>query len=159
MLAPDQLLGEQEILNIFAACGREDLNGQLSAKGNASHMMAELNAGRKVKARTVANFLHIEQRGLQIAQEIAAEFGDVRVPEHIGSFFKFRIDKSQEQHTIGFVFGYLQTLVEKYGISQYSASQTSLNQIFQIFAKQAEVFFSDFGNFKSMDLMLEKMSW
>ena len=69
---------------------------------------------------------------------LANEFGEVRVPEHIGNFFKFRVDKSKPCHTIGFLFGLLQDIVEKYNITQYSASQTSLNQIFQTFAKQAE---------------------
>ncbi len=138
---------------------RSDLADQLSAKGNASHMMADLTQGRKVKATTVLNFLFIEQRAFSLAQELAIEFGDVRVAEHIGSFFKFRVDKSKEHHSIGFVFGYLQDIVTKYHIDQYSASQTSLNQIFQTFAKQAEVFFGLYKMIFSMGWILERILW
>ncbi len=148
-------LNRDEILRTFAAAGRPELASQLDSKGNAAHMTNELAAGRKVKARTVASFLIIEQHALAIAQQLANEFGEVRVPEHIGNFFKFRVDKSKPSHTIGYLFGFLQDIVEKYNIIQYSASQTSLNQIFQTFAKQAEVHFF-FTLFPLQDIIINK---
>ena len=153
-------MDERQILNLFNSIGRPELSAQLAPKGNASHIAGELLAGKKVKAKIVANFLLIERHALNFALEIAEEFGEVKVPESIGNFFKFRIDKSKPHHTIGFLFGLVQELVQKYGISQYSASQTSLNQIFQTLAKQAEVFilFLFLFNHKfSMDSKSEKM--
>eukprot|EP01022_Parablepharisma_sp_SALTPOND_P014471 TRINITY_DN1967_c0_g1_i1.p1 TRINITY_DN1967_c0_g1~~TRINITY_DN1967_c0_g1_i1.p1 ORF type:complete len:1683 (-),score=190.16 TRINITY_DN1967_c0_g1_i1:3454-8502(-) len=158
-IPPETGLGYEDIIKIFNATGRPKLAEQLGPKGNASHMMIELESGRAVKARTLANFLIIEERAITLANEIANEFGDVRVPEHIGNFFKFRVDKSKPYHTIGFLFGFLQDIVEKYDITQYSASQTSLNQIFQSLARQAEVLCPCFNQQNSMEWRQAKTQW
>ena len=129
---------KEEVHNLFRKSEYENAVDQLGPKGNAAHITAELAIHQVISAKIPANFLLIQKHAMEIAHILANEFGEVRVPEHIGNFFKFRVDKSKPCHTIGFLFGLLQDIVEKYNITQYSASQTSLNQIFQTFAKQAE---------------------
>jgi ATP-binding cassette subfamily A (ABC1) protein 3 len=135
----NQEIEYEDIVKIFKAGGYAELEEQLKSKGNAAHIMTEIENKKTVRARLVASFVLTHTHAMEVGNELAGEFGEVRVPEWIGNFYKFRVNKSKPHHTIGFLFGIVQDIVHKYKISQYSASQTSLNQIFQTFAKQVEV--------------------
>jgi hypothetical protein len=56
----------------------------------------------------------------------------VEILSHHNSSFKFRVLRHDK--SIGFLFGLVEDLKEEFGISEYSASQTTLEQIFQMFA-------------------------
>ena len=65
--------------------------------------------------------------------EICKYFGNcVEVIEIFGSSAKFRVERSEK--SIGFVFGLLEKCKVQHEISEYSVSQTTLEQIFQTFA-------------------------
>jgi len=55
-------------------------------------------------------------------------FGQVELLEKYSGFMSMRMDRQQK--TIGFVFGYLDEIKGHCDISEYSVSQTSLEQIF-----------------------------
>jgi len=129
----------EEVKQVFRKINRPELEEELKLKGNAAHIDEELKRRGEINARVVANFIILEEQFMNIAKLLAEEFGEVKVPEHIGNFFKFKINKSKPTHTIGFLFGMLQDIVTEYNITQYAASQTSLNQIFQSLVKQSEV--------------------
>jgi ATP-binding cassette subfamily A (ABC1) protein 3 len=137
-LTAEASLNKEQILAMFSAANREDLAKQLTKEGLCANIHSELELGRLVKAKIIAAFIIIEQCGREFAYDLAKEYGDVKVAEHMGNFFKFRI---KEKNSIGYLFGKVQDLTEKHSIINYSASQTSLAQIFQTFAKQAEVIF------------------
>eukprot|EP00826_Nyctotherus_ovalis_P029004 TRINITY_DN2286_c0_g1_i4.p1 TRINITY_DN2286_c0_g1~~TRINITY_DN2286_c0_g1_i4.p1 ORF type:complete len:1634 (-),score=496.68 TRINITY_DN2286_c0_g1_i4:185-5086(-) len=134
----DTQLNMEEVKRVFGAAGKPELEEELGNKGNAAHIGDELRNKEVVNAKVLASFMILEEQFLDIGKLLANEFGEVRVPEHIGNFFKFKVDKTKPSHTIGFLFGMLQDVVTKYNITQYSASQTSLNQIFQSLVKQSE---------------------
>ena len=136
---PTSKMTEEDILKLFKMASLDELQDELKLKGNAAHIKSELDGAGSANPKIVANFLILEERFREIGMSIAKVFKEARVPEHIGNFFKLRVDKTDPHHTIGYLFGILQDLVQKYNISQYSASQTSLNQIFQSFVKQSEV--------------------
>lgn len=56
--------------------------------------------------------------------------------EHYDTRLRFRVPKNDK--TIGFFFGYLQDMKDKYRMDDYSASQTTLEQIFNSFAREDE---------------------
>ena len=55
--------------------------------------------------------------------------------EQCGDFYKLRVPK--ENKTIGWLFGQIEDKKKDLGIQEYSISQTSLEQIFQMFANQS----------------------
>ena len=64
------------------------------------------------------------------------EFGKVEMLESYGEeYFKIRVPKADK--SIGFVFGLIETIKKKsiVGISEYSVGQTTLEMIFNYFAK------------------------
>jgi len=150
-LAPETEMELDEVMELFDKVYLSELKVQLDPKGNAAHILTEINTKGSVKAKMVASYLILQSRGMEIGKKLAEEFGEAKVPEHIGNFFKFRVDKVDDKQTIGFLFGLLQEVVERYNITQYSASHTSLNQIFQTLARQA-----DYGLKANQDVMVVK---
>jgi hypothetical protein len=63
-------------------------------------------------------------------------FRELNVIEHYNNSYKLKV--SRDNYSIGFLFGLMEDIKEDYSISEYSVSQTSLEQIFNNFAKLAE---------------------
>jgi ATP-binding cassette subfamily A (ABC1) protein 3 len=56
----------------------------------------------------------------------------VELLEHYNDYFKLKVEKKAK--SIGFLFGMIEGLKAECKISEYSVSQTTLEQIFQTFA-------------------------
>jgi len=52
--------------------------------------------------------------------------------ESLANTVHYKVPKNG--HSIGFVFGLMDEFKEKYSLSEYTASQTTLDQIFNMFA-------------------------
>lgn len=79
----------------------------------------------------LANFityLYTMEWGLKCATALARNFSQVELIEQCSDFFKFRIPRDDK--TIGFLFGNIEDKKHDLHISEYSVSQTSLEQIF-----------------------------
>lgn len=61
-------------------------------------------------------------------KELCETFGKVEVIESYGNYMRLRVDKQDK--SIGFLFKLAEELKEKHDISEYSAHQTTLEQIF-----------------------------
>ncbi len=63
-------------------------------------------------------------------------FTSVEVLEHFSNSYTIKV--SRDSYSIGYLFGYMEDIKNEYSISEYSVSQTTLEQIFNNFAKEAE---------------------
>jgi ATP-binding cassette, subfamily A (ABC1), member 3 len=54
--------------------------------------------------------------------------------EHYDCSFTLKLTK--DDYSIGYLFGLMEEIKESFNISEYSVSQTSLEQIFNIFARE-----------------------
>lgn len=80
-------------------------------------------------------WVHAIEKGVKLITALAEEFGQVEILEHYNDYFKLRV--LRQNKTIGFLFGMIEDLKETIGIQEYSASQTTLEQIFAMFANMA----------------------
>ena len=78
----------------------------------------------------------IEKRGHKLKKWLLDEFGHVQEVEHFLSYYKFNIKKQNIQ--LGSLFSEIQSKREFLNISEYSISQTSLDQIFDNFARSGQ---------------------
>lgn len=69
---------------------------------------------------------------MNIINQLCDQFKKVEILEHYNDYFKLRIPRGDK--TIGFTFGYIEDQKAPLKISEYSVSQTTLEQIFQSFA-------------------------
>lgn len=64
--------------------------------------------------------------------ELCREYDEVELLEKYGSYMKIRV--ATKGRSLGTLFGLIESIKTKYGVSDYSVSQTTLEQIFQSFA-------------------------
>ena len=109
----------------------------ISGHGLGSDLVVEANldANEEVKLLHFINFLYVQIHGFKFIECLSNTFDQVEILEHCSDFYKLRVPK--ENKTIGFLFGMIKDKRDDYSISEYSVSQTSLEQIFQNFANQS----------------------
>lgn len=82
----------------------------------------------KVSVKSLISWLYIEKCGLHIVEGLVDNFESVELLEHYNDYFKMRVPRGDK--SIGFVFSFIENRKEEFNISEYSASQTTLEQIF-----------------------------
>ena len=65
--------------------------------------------------------------------ELSSVFGTVELLEKYGNYMRVRV--ARQSKSIGFTFGSVEGMRDKFDVSEYSVSQTTLEQIFQNFAE------------------------
>jgi len=101
--------------------------------GEAIHRILE-NTG-KIYVDEILKWAHIEKNGKSLITELETRFKEFALIEHYSNSYTFKV--SRDSNSIGFVFGMMEDFKQKYCIQEYSASQTTLEQIFNMFARQA----------------------
>ncbi|CDW85063.1 abc transporter family protein [Stylonychia lemnae] len=108
-----------------------------------------------VSVKNFLNWLYIEQAGINILDGLSQYFSEVEILEHYNDYYKLRVPR--ESKTIGFIFSFIENKKDSFKISEYSASQTTLEQIFQKFANQQIDNHKTIMKFKKLDGMLTKV--
>ena len=88
---------------------------------------AEESDGR-VHLKNFLVWLNVELYGQIIIKGLVENFHQVELLEHYNDYYKMRVPRQDK--SIGYVFGMIEDQKELYGISEYSVSQTTLEQIF-----------------------------
>lgn len=79
---------------------------------------------------------YTESKGGAAIERFESMFNTVEVLEHYNNSYKIKV--SRDNYSIGYLFGLMEDIKGEYQISEYSVSQTTLEQIFNNFAKEAE---------------------
>ena len=110
------------------------LINEIKTGGLGNELVQEANENKQEMVKTVhvLDWLYRMEHGLKIVLALAKEFQTVELLEHYNDYFKLRV--LRQDKTIGFVFGLMENRKDEFGIAEYSASQTTLEQIFQMFA-------------------------
>jgi hypothetical protein len=84
----------------------------------------------------VAQQVHSKAVSQKFFEKLQSVFGTVTVVDSMANFWNYKVSKNG--HSIGYVFGMMEEIKSKFHVSEYSASQTTLEQIFNMFANQAK---------------------
>eukprot|EP00386_Alphamonas_edax_P016021 GDKI01048985.1.p1 GENE.GDKI01048985.1~~GDKI01048985.1.p1 ORF type:complete len:1423 (-),score=406.43 GDKI01048985.1:254-4522(-) len=91
-----------------------------------------------IPGKLFAEWWLMEDAGQQLQQVLRREFPGAQVLEHHGYMWRFHLPKQQDQEVaLGDLFGRLEACREEACVSEYSLSQTTLEQIFNQFAALA----------------------
>lgn len=129
-------------IDIEDAKSRARINGvnpmlieQIKAQGLGSDLALEASqSNNTVKVKNLIIYFYTLTAGLDVIKFICNHFSKVELYEQCSDFFKMRIPRNDK--SIGNMFGIIQEHKVDLKISEYSVSQTSLEQIFQTFANQ-----------------------
>jgi len=104
---------------------------------SGAYLHEELKENKKVEAKSLAEWIILEKIGLNIHEWLEKEFRRISLIEHYGSYYKFKLEKRDEV-SIGALFGKIEDVKVQLKIEEYSLSQTTLEQIFNMFATESE---------------------
>ena len=95
---------------------------------------ANANEG-EICAYDLVNFVYVMGQGFRVITKIASLFERVEIIEQVGEHYKLRVPR--ENKSIGYLFGFIESMKQDVNIQEYSVNETSLEQIFQTFAQQS----------------------
>jgi ATP-binding cassette, subfamily A (ABC1), member 3 len=126
-----------EMKNILAKMSASHYEEELTSNGIGSEFYKELNGPKgSVNLDEFIRWVFSETRGSSIIAKLESMFNSLEVLEHFSNSYKIKV--SRDQYSIGYLFGLMEGLKASYSVSEYSVSQTTLEQIFNNFAKEAE---------------------
>ena len=138
---PSNLQQNVKLYHAIAKCRDSSIDplilDAISAHGLGADLVLEatLDENEEVKLMHFIQYLYVQKNGFKFIECLGGLFDQVEILEHCSDFYKFRVPK--DQRTIGFLFGMIEDRKGEFEISEYSVSQTSLEQIFQNFANQS----------------------
>jgi ATP-binding cassette subfamily A (ABC1) protein 3 len=135
----DGFVSENSVAAALRASGSEDLIDLVSQHSSGAYLWEEIKENQKVDVLSLAEWVVLENIGTNISEWLKSEFGYVRLIEHYGSYYKFKIENSgNKAWSIGMIFGKIENVKDELRIFEYSLSQTTLEQIFNMFASEGE---------------------
>ena len=107
---------------------------EIMTGGLGDHLVREAKGNKYglVKTVNLLEWVNTMNSFLKLLVSLCEHFGSVEVLSSHNQNYKLRV--MRQDKTIGFVFGLLEDKKDEFGVIEYSASQTTLEQIFQMFA-------------------------
>lgn len=121
---------------LLEKAGYDNLFHEISENGFGSDLYRILKTSGKLYVPEVLRWAHIEENGYNFIQFLEHKFKEFQLLEHYSNSYTFKV--SRDQQSIGYVFGMMEEIKKQFEIQEYSATQTSLEQIFNIFARAAK---------------------
>lgn len=118
-------LNLQEIVNTMQGAGVDvSILKELNPAGTGNDLANENIERGDVPITAALQWLHAETFGIDFIQFLSREFQEVEILEHYSNYFKLRVPRGNL--TIGYAFGIIEEAKNRFRISEYSASQTTL---------------------------------
>mmetsp|Transcript_16036 Transcript_16036/g.15960 ORF Transcript_16036/g.15960 Transcript_16036/m.15960 type:complete len:536 (-) Transcript_16036:33-1640(-) len=141
-ILPGDVVDDVNVLRALTELNCSQLYDEVSKQGSGSHIREELNEKHCVDLKTLVEWVILEMYGATIYNWLREQFKEVSLIEHYGTSFKFRLEKCNDK-SIGEIFGLIEHMKDNLNISEYSLSQTTLEQIFNMFATEGEAVVSN----------------
>jgi len=104
-------------------------NGRFGEK-----LIKEISINNEIKISQLISWIHFISNALKLIKNAKTYFEEIILTEYIDNNFLFKIKKSDNSKSIGFLFGLFEEGKDDCYITEYSIQQTSLEQIFNKFA-------------------------
>ena len=98
-------------------------------------LVKDIELNGKIQLVTLLNWIFFVQNAFKFIKNAKNYFDEIYLSEHIENNFLFKMKKGPNTKSIGFFFGLFEKHKEECFVTEYSIQQTSLEQIFNIFAK------------------------
>ncbi|CAD8078613.1 unnamed protein product [Paramecium primaurelia] len=125
-------LNQSATLNALQKINQDQLMNFIKPKESGSHLYNDLNR-HGISVETLAEYVLVESNGKELLEFIQQQLGQYEVIEHFQTFYRIRL---LSNITAGKLFSAFEKNKQQLTISQYSIKQASIEQIFNIFAKQ-----------------------
>ena len=135
VLSDIPVITKDKVQSCCERLGRADFAEEVSEHGSGVALWQQLETDRSIDILSFMEWFLIEYQGAQVFAWLRASFPTVSLIEHYLTFYKFKLEK-EGTGSLGLLFGRIEEAKGRLGISEYSLSQTTLEQIFNMFATQ-----------------------
>ena len=124
-----------EAKEILSKIHKEKFSQYLNDEGIGRKIYHEIIVSGNTSIQTLINWTRYVTCAMKMIEVVVPHFKEIILAEFIENNFLFKIKKSENTKSIGFLFTLLETQKDPCQITEYSIQQTSLEQIFNKFAQ------------------------
>ena len=141
----------EEVKNILTNINKEHFFKYIQEEGIGRKIYTEVVHHGDINIQALINWTRYITYAMKMINVVLPHFNEVILSEFIENNFLFKIKKSKDAKSIGFLFSILEKEKENFEITEYSIQQTSLEQIFNKFAENQGKTEEDIKNTKKVD--------
>ena len=130
----DFIVTDGNIKETLIKCGKDNFVYELQKGRLGEKLIRTIQLNGKLKVSQLLSWIYYNENALQLIKIAKEYFPEVILTEFIGNNFLFKLKKNENSKSIGFLFGLFESAKDKCNITEYSIQQTSLEQIFNMFA-------------------------
>ena len=115
-------------------------------------IMNELEIWKEINLHKLFSWIYYIENVLKLIKIVKEYFNNIKCCDFVDNSFVFRIKRehSENEKTIGFLFGLIEKYKNQFNVEEYSIQLTSLEQIFNKFAKEIDN--ENVNNFEQIDI-------
>ena len=130
----DFIVTDGNIRETLSKCNKGQFIRELEKGRLGEKLIRQINLNGKIKIEQLLSWIYYCENALKLIKIAKEYFPEVILTEFIGNNFLFKLKKGYNSKSIGFLFGLFESVKDEYNITEYSIQQTSLEQIFNMFA-------------------------
>ena len=124
-----------EVKDILGLINKQNFCNYLEKEGIGRKIYHEVTVNGDINLQALINWSRYVTCAMKMIKVVLPHFKEVILSEFIENNFLFKIKKSNDSKSIGFLFTLLEKEKDACDITEYSIQQTSLEQIFNKFAE------------------------
>ena len=128
-------INKENIDDILIRLNKKNYIDELKEDRLCKKIIKDIELNGKIALITLLNWIFFVQNAFKFIKNAKEYFDEIYLSEHIENNFLFKMKKGPNTKSIGFFFGLFEKHKEECFITEYSIQPTSLEQIFNQFAK------------------------
>ena len=147
-------INSENMENILKKYNLDKYAKQLQKESLGGKIMEEIEAYKYVHFSRIITWIYYLNNALNMIKIILKDFPEVHCTDYGENnlIFKIKRNKSEGEKSIGYLFGIIEENKSKFNIEQYFLQLTSLEQIFNKFAKETEKDETQYKNNKVINI-------
>ena len=141
----------EEVKDVLIKINKEHFYKYIKEEGIGRKIYTEVVVHGDINIQALINWTRYVTCAMKMINVVLPHFNEVILSEFIENNFLFKIKKSSDAKSIGFLFSILEKEKENFDITECSIQQTSLEQIFNKFAENQGKTEEDIKNTKKVD--------
>ena len=129
-------INNSNINDILIRLNKNNFNNELKEDRLGKKIIRDIKINGSISLITLINWIFFLENAFKFIQYAKDYFEEIILSEYLENNFLFKMKKGENTKSIGFFFGLFEQHKEECFITEYSIQPTSLEQIFNKFAKE-----------------------
>ena len=129
-------INRENIKDILIKLNKANYIDELKEDRLGKKIIKDLEINGNIALITLLNWIFFIKNAFKFIKTVINYFDEIHLAEFIENNFLFKMKKGPKTKSIGFFFGLFEQYKDECFVTEYSLQQTSLEQIFNMFAKE-----------------------